>query len=315
MFVLVSLTSLAVIFFSMIYLVFSIFKRNGKIKKAGKGLLAGVLLFIFAVMINPIDGSTAKDSNQNENEVIEEEDVSDVERLEKHISGFTKGDNSKIVIDNNSLVAQITFDSNSDRFEDVTMSSASAIEFLSEVRNKEEDLFNKITSWEFIFYSDDKIFYKAKADQYINYEVDITNQSNNKTEKINAEQVNAYWEEYEKREKETREKEKIESYNTGITFDNLARNPEDYINKKVKFSGRVIQVMENGDSTDLRVVIDNNHDNVVLVSYKSSIINNRVLEKDSITFLGNSEGLKTYTTIHGSNVTIPLINVDRIEIN
>lgn len=69
MFVLVSLTSLAVIFFSMVYLIFSIFKRDGKIKNAGKGLLAGVLLFIFAVAINPdneiSDSGTNQDTVQN----------------------------------------------------------------------------------------------------------------------------------------------------------------------------------------------------------------------------------------------------------
>src|SRR5699024_863073 len=47
--------------------------------------------------------------------------------------------------------------------------------------------------------------------------------------------------EEERKKKEEKEKK---GYDTGITYDQLARTPDDYEGEKVKFSGKVLQVME-----------------------------------------------------------------------
>lgn len=105
------------------------------------------------------------------------------------------------------------------------------------------------------------------------------------------------------------------SYDTGITYDQLARTPDDYENKKVKFSGEVIQVMEADGETQLRIAVDGNYDNVVYVGYNSKITNTRILENDYVTFRGISKGLITYQSTLGGEITIPLVYVQQIEMS
>ena len=105
------------------------------------------------------------------------------------------------------------------------------------------------------------------------------------------------------------------SYDTGITYDQLARTPDDYENKKVKFSGEVIQVMESDGETQLRIAVDGNYDNVIYVGYNSKIINTRILENDYVTFRGISKGLITYQSTLGGEITIPLVYVQQIEMS
>lgn len=44
---------------------------------------------------------------------------------------------------------------------------------------------------------------------------------------------------------------------TGITFDNLARNPDDYMDMKVKFRDKVFQVIEEEDNVHLVIEVRN----------------------------------------------------------
>lgn len=108
------------------------------------------------------------------------------------------------------------------------------------------------------------------------------------------------------------EKEKI-GYDTGITYDQLSRTPDDYIGEKVKFYGHVIQVMEGTDETQLRLATNGNYDDVLLVAYSSDIVSSRVLEDDYITVYGISMGLYTYTSTMGGEITIPLVFVEKID--
>ena len=114
-------------------------------------------------------------------------------------------------------------------------------------------------------------------------------------------------------------------YDTGITFSNLERNPDDYEGKKVKLTGRVIQVMESDNEVDLRVATSKamygegyGYDDV----FYAYILNadatkeklpSRILEDDVITIYGTSEGLYTYTSTADIDITLPLVSVDRVE--
>lgn len=110
------------------------------------------------------------------------------------------------------------------------------------------------------------------------------------------------------------EKEAQQGYNTGITYDQLARTPDDYNGKKLKFTGRVLQVIEGSGTTMLRVATKGRYDNVLLVEYDSSIVTTRVLEDDKITLFGVSQGLYTYSSTGGGDITIPYVLIDQIEI-
>lgn len=105
-------------------------------------------------------------------------------------------------------------------------------------------------------------------------------------------------------------------YSTGITYKELARTPDNYMDKKVKFTGTVIQVMEGDSETDIRLAVNDNYDNVLYCAIPKELTNNnRILENDSITIYGTSGGLVSYNSTMGEKITIPGIEVDKFQLN
>ena len=113
-----------------------------------------------------------------------------------------------------------------------------------------------------------------------------------------------------KAEAEAKEKQ---GYNTGITYDQLARTPDDYLAEKVKFRGKVLQVMEGDDYISIRLAVNGDYDNVIYGQYESSIVSSRVLEDDNITIYGLSSGLVTYKSTMGAQISIPGVMIDKID--
>lgn len=110
------------------------------------------------------------------------------------------------------------------------------------------------------------------------------------------------------------EAEEAKGYDTGTTFDQLARTPDDYTYTKVKFSGKVVQVMEGDGTTQIRFAVNDNYDTIIYAEISSDLTdNNRVLEDDYVTLSGISMGLLTYDSTMGGEITIPSIVVDKID--
>jgi outer membrane murein-binding lipoprotein Lpp len=107
--------------------------------------------------------------------------------------------------------------------------------------------------------------------------------------------------------------EDLADYRTDITYDNLARTPDDYFGEAFTMSGTVIQVLENDDEIDLRVAINDDYDKVIFIGYEPDIVSERILEDDKIVFYGISAGLYTYESTLGGNITIPSAYVTAIE--
>lgn len=106
---------------------------------------------------------------------------------------------------------------------------------------------------------------------------------------------------------------KKEDYDTGITYDQLARTPDDYEDKLVTFSGEVLQVLEDNGTANIRLAVDNDYDKVAYGVYDSSLVSSRVLEGDKITVYGMSGGLYSYETVLGNTTTVPLVYIDKID--
>jgi hypothetical protein len=115
------------------------------------------------------------------------------------------------------------------------------------------------------------------------------------------------------KQKAAEEAEKAKGYETGITYDQLARTPDDYMGKKVKFSGRVVQVMEGDDETSIRLAVNNDIDTVIYGQYSSSTVSSRVLEDDQITVYGVSVGTVSYQSTLGGKITIPGVYIEKID--
>lgn len=113
-------------------------------------------------------------------------------------------------------------------------------------------------------------------------------------------------------EQKKKEEEEKKGYDTGITYSQLARTPDDYLAKKVKFSGKVVQVMEDGDSVGIRLAVDGDYNNIILGTFDSSIISERILEDDYITVYGLSAGIYTYESTMGASISVPSMTIDKI---
>lgn len=119
--------------------------------------------------------------------------------------------------------------------------------------------------------------------------------------------------ESEAAEKARQEEEAARGYETGITYDQLARTPDDFKGQKVKFYGKVVQVMEGDGTVQIRLAVDDDYDTILLGEYESSIVSSRVLEDDYITIYGISAGTITYQSTMGGNITIPGVVIEKID--
>lgn len=103
------------------------------------------------------------------------------------------------------------------------------------------------------------------------------------------------------------------SYKT-VPFDELSADPGAFIGEKLLFTGAVQEITEEGSTNTLQLLVDDKTDQVVIVKYKPSIIDNRIMEKDDIRVYGICEGSTTYETVVSSSNAAPLIQADQIEL-
>lgn len=101
-------------------------------------------------------------------------------------------------------------------------------------------------------------------------------------------------------------------YDTGLSFKDISRNPDNHIGKKVKFSGRVLQIMEGELYNAIRMSTDGDYDDVVYATYYTSLIDFRLLEDDRITIYGEFVGMTTYESIFGKTITLPEIIIEKL---
>ena len=111
------------------------------------------------------------------------------------------------------------------------------------------------------------------------------------------------------------EQERI-GYETGISYDQLARTPDDFINQKVKFTGKVLQVVESSSGVNgMRFAVNKDYNHVLYIEYNQALSSSRILEDDVITIYGVAQGLFSYTATMGQTITLPRAHADKIETN
>lgn len=114
-------------------------------------------------------------------------------------------------------------------------------------------------------------------------------------------------------EEAARAAEEAKGYETGITYEQLARTPDDFKGKKIKFYGKVVQVLEGGSTVQIRLAVNDDYDTILFGEYLSSIVSSRILEDDEITIYGTSVGTVSYQSTLGGTITIPGVSIDRID--
>ena len=105
-----------------------------------------------------------------------------------------------------------------------------------------------------------------------------------------------------------------------LSFKDLSRNPDKHKGEKLKYTGLVIQVQEDehwlDDNTtvDLRINVTKDEyglwDDTIYATVELPKNADRILEKDIITIWGECDGKYSYTSVLGSDVTLPKINIE-----
>lgn len=105
-----------------------------------------------------------------------------------------------------------------------------------------------------------------------------------------------------------------------IHYDDVARNPNNYMGEYAIFTGEVAQVQENGNSIVLRMNVTKNEygawEDTLWIEYKRKSENeSRILEKDVVTVYGIMNGIKSYTGVLGNQISIPYLKAEYVEID
>lgn len=148
---------------------------------------------------------------------------------------------------------------------------------------------------------------KAKADAEAKAKADA------EAETAAKEKADAEAEAAAKEKAKAEEEEERIGYDTGITYDQLARTPDDFIFEKVKFRGTVVQVMEGDGTNQIRLAVNDDYDTILLGEFDSTVVDSRILEDDTITIRGVSSGLITYESTMGGSISIPGISIEQVE--
>ena len=115
----------------------------------------------------------------------------------------------------------------------------------------------------------------------------------------------------------------VAQYKKGCTtfaYKEIARNPNNYKGKQAKFTGQVIQVQESWGTNVIRLNVTKGDygswSDTIYVEYKPKSENeSRILENDIITAYGELNGIKTYTTVLMSDVSVPYLIAQYVDIN
>ena len=111
-------------------------------------------------------------------------------------------------------------------------------------------------------------------------------------------------------EEEAKRQAEAQKYETGLTWEQIAR--EGRVGELGKFEGKIVQVMSGSGFTQYRVAINGDYDTIMLIEVLDGISSEVLLEDDYVYFKGMSMGQYTYTTVLGSEMTIPSFIVDEI---
>jgi hypothetical protein len=105
---------------------------------------------------------------------------------------------------------------------------------------------------------------------------------------------------------------------TAYSYETIARDPDKYILTYGKYTGEIVQVIEDGDDMQLRVNITKGrytYSDTIYVVYTKKEGESRLLEDDIITIYGVNMGTVSYTSVMGATITLPCVYAEYIDLN
>ena len=101
-------------------------------------------------------------------------------------------------------------------------------------------------------------------------------------------------------------------------YDMIARDPDTYKGTYGKYTGEIIQVLEDGNEVQLRVNITKDrygYSDTIYIVYLLKDGESRLLEDDVITIYGMNAGTISYKSVLGATITIPCVYAEYIDLN
>ncbi|EGE55173.1 hypothetical protein [Streptococcus parauberis] len=89
-----------------------------------------------------------------------------------------------------------------------------------------------------------------------------------------------------------------------VDFNAWNHDDVDYASK-LQVTGTVIQAMKSNEGMNLRLAINDDYDQVVLITIEDSDYKDVIAEDDNVTVYGLNAGLTSYKTVMGNEQTIP----------
>lgn len=108
--------------------------------------------------------------------------------------------------------------------------------------------------------------------------------------------------------------EDVSMFKSDVSYDEIARHPNDYDGELLTYSGEVAQVIEGDGTTELRIAVDGDYDSIIYGIYDNRILDSRLLEDDKIQFYGESCGIVSYQSTLGATISIPSMLIYKIVI-
>lgn len=182
--------------------------------------------------------------------------------------------------------------------------TADVLTFVKEMIGKTDDMNTLIDKVHFIASEKEEIKYYVDLNEYkdlteenVESKLIIMDKDKNVINKTVSQIQKDYISEYKKN---------CKTYDYKTIF----RYAEDYKGKEVKFTGKVVQVIESDTMPSYRINVTKDkwgyYDDTIYVSFFDMDGNTpRILEDDIVTVYGTLSGTYTYETVLGASVTIP----------
>ncbi|CZR09773.1 hypothetical protein [Trichococcus ilyis] len=103
------------------------------------------------------------------------------------------------------------------------------------------------------------------------------------------------------------------NYRTDISYDQLAQTPDAYDSQLIAMSGRVLQVIQGEESSQMLVAIDDKEGSVIFLAYESDTVESGFSENDLIKFYGTAAGTISYESTLGETITVAAAFVNMLE--
>lgn len=159
-----------------------------------------------------------------------------------------------------------------------------------------------------LFESDDELLKEKYAD-FSDEQISRYNEIKENYKDLDENLKQQVKEEIKRLELEENKYEK-EKYDTEISRDDIARDKDGLKGSYVKFKGEIIQVIEGYKSTEYRMAVNNDYDQIIVIEIPNEELDYNILEGDQIAIEGVSMGNETYKTVLGEKVIVPYIKVD-----